>query len=64
MNSLLQWFGHWEPIWLFLILHTEALIGFITLVIIILDYIRNRSDGKKIAAMNKTLKKLVRKGKR
>lgn len=33
-----EWLEHWEPLWLFLVLTYEALIGTATFVILIIEY--------------------------
>lgn len=49
-NSLLE---HWEPLWLFLILGYEAVIGTATLVILLIEYWYDKQFNENIKASRK-----------
>ena len=38
LESINGWVEHWEPLWLFLILHFEGAIGVATLVILVKEW--------------------------
>lgn len=57
MNTL-QWFEHWEPIWLFLILAIETVVGFAQLYWIIREYNYDKQkDDQKKQRKTRTTKK-------
>lgn len=47
------WLAHWEPLWLFLVLVYEALIGTATFVILIMEYWYDKEFNENIKAARK-----------
>lgn len=60
MAGINAWLEHWEPVWLFLILATEMLVGFATLYILVIEYrYDERKDLEKKQRRTKTTKKVT-----
>jgi len=53
-----EWFAHWEPTWLFIILFVETLVGLYTAIVVTAEYkYDERKDLQKKLKRTKTTKK-------
>ena len=58
---MLQWFTHYEPMWLFILLSSELIVGLITLYWVVKEYIYDeRKDIEKKQKRTKTTKKTTK----
>lgn len=57
IETLNGWFSTWEPIWLFLILLAETIIGLGTLIVVIKEY--RYDEAKDLRKKTRTTKKVT-----
>lgn len=53
MDSLNKWLEHWEPLWLFLLIGAEMLIGAASLYVLVREYIYDKEWNERKAARRK-----------
>jgi|WetSurMetagenome_2_1015567.scaffolds.fasta_scaffold333373_2 hypothetical protein len=52
-NSVNSFLAHWEPLWLFLLIAFESLMGLVTVVVLYYEYVYDKAFNESIKASRK-----------